>query len=266
MLQNFLQQQLWLADWQFSFLYWNWGVPVKKTTLYLYSKYLYCKYLLNVLVTRHAPATRVTEVLYFLSSISYRTYTSYHIHTYIHALYHTFISYSFCQIQAYLSYFVVFLLFQLNVFRHKRSAPSARVSEALYYVFYSDFSMKHKCPILCIHDNMYFLSCFELGMLQVFNWVMTNGYWFMHCVEWPVLIIHFIWSLENLYWKHQLFLNWKVCSLKMHHPPRKVKIRTCFGNHVHGRRICIKVSWHPTSRGNANINHWQRKLKWLLLL
>ena len=31
----FLKQQLWLADWRFSFWYWNWGGPVKKITLYL---------------------------------------------------------------------------------------------------------------------------------------------------------------------------------------------------------------------------------------
>ena len=29
-----LKQQLLLVDWQFSFWYWNWGGPVKKTTLY----------------------------------------------------------------------------------------------------------------------------------------------------------------------------------------------------------------------------------------
>ena len=31
---DLLEQHLWLADWRFSFWYWNWGGTVKKTTLY----------------------------------------------------------------------------------------------------------------------------------------------------------------------------------------------------------------------------------------
>ena len=34
--QDLQEEHLWLAGWQFSFWYWNWGVPVKKkTTLYI---------------------------------------------------------------------------------------------------------------------------------------------------------------------------------------------------------------------------------------
>ena len=37
--QDLQEQQLWLAGWRLSFWYWNWGVPVKTTTLYNVTKY-----------------------------------------------------------------------------------------------------------------------------------------------------------------------------------------------------------------------------------